>query len=469
MLKEMFLQHLLPTLGIFALTAAGLSAQTTLFSEDFNTGTIPPSGWTEVNNGVSAGWEPGFSNTAAWHDDYHGANDNSLLSPAFDALGITEMYLHGKQHQTYASWREDNFIEVSLDGGLTFTLVYAETGGDNGSGMPMNTDLSAFVGATGMQLNFRYIGDYANEWGLDDVIVNDSPPPPPPPTWIHLPTVFAPVPGFRENFDSLSGTLPAHMAVNMLDSDSRMTTPDGWCNYGQLDTCLEPYDGAACLEMGLMPGTSNYLQVSNALVIGLNGWGVSDLSMTFHAKHYGEESHEDDGIFVSDDGLHWYSCLSDWSSHAGSSNYNFITCDLGGTPADTSGEFYLAIGQQDDYPFADLDGVSIDNITVNCPLYTVSNLRGGSTATMRLQGAEPNSIASFVYSRTPGPTPTLYGLADFGSVYTIYHQEFVPATGEITVQMPIPPLATGQTFWTQALELTPTTARFSNSYKVTIS
>ena len=32
-------------------------AQTVLLEEDFNGGSFPPAGWSELNNGVSLGWE----------------------------------------------------------------------------------------------------------------------------------------------------------------------------------------------------------------------------------------------------------------------------------------------------------------------------------------------------------------------------------------------------------------------------
>jgi hypothetical protein len=456
---------LLLSAGLLA-TASNAFAQTTLFTEDFNSGIVPPAGWVEVNNGISVGWEPGSSGTTAWHDDYHGLNDNSLLSPAFDGTTVTEMYLHGLQGQVYPTWREENLVEVTLDGGLTFTVVYSEDGLDSASGLPLEANLSNYAGLAGIQMNFHYIGDYANEWELQGLLVDDIAPPPPPPTWTHLPTTFMPVAGFRENFDSLGGVIPGHMAINMLDPSTRADVTGGWCNVGQMGTCVDPYDGNVSLEMGLIPGSTNYDQISNALVIGLNGAGATDMSMSFQAMHYGEEAHEDDGVFVSSDGLVWQDCVDEWYNIAGSSEYKMVVCDLASTTVDVSGQFYVAIGQQDDFPFADLDGVSVDNIAINCPVYTVSNLVTGSTAQIKLEHAAPGAYTFFVYSRTPGPSVTNFGLADFGSVYTIYAQHVVDLNGEVNFSLPMPPAGAGQTFWTQVLELTPTTSRFSNGLRM---
>jgi len=449
-------------------TAGNAFAQTTLFTEDFTSGVVPPAGWVENNNGVSAGWEPDSSGTMAWHDDFHGLNDNSLLSPAFDGTSVTEMYLHGLQGQLYPTWRDQNLVEVTLDGGLTYTVVYDEDGLDSASSLPLEANISAYAGLAGIQLNFRFIGDYANEWELESLLVDDVAPPPPPPNWTHLPTAFVPVAGFRENFDSLGGVLPSHMTVNMLDSATRADHPDAWCNVGQLATCLQPYDGANNLEMGLLPGSTNYYEVSNALVIGLNGAGATDLTMSFQAIEFGEELNADDGVFVSSDGLIWEACLTDWATHAGFEVYDLATCDLASTTVDTSGQFYVAIAQQDNFPYGYLDGVGVDNIAISCPVYTVSNLVANGSATIQLAHSVSGAYATFVYSRTPGPSVTPFGLADFGSTYTIFAQHAVDLNGEVNFSLPIPPLAGGQTFWTQVLELTPTTSRFSNGLKLTV-
>ncbi len=462
MLRNLFLGASLAAL------AGSASAQTTVFAETFDSGVVPPTGWTELNNGVSLGWESDSTGTAAWHDDFYGANDNSLLSPAFDASGVSELYLHGLQGQLYPTWRDLNLIEVTLDGGLTFTAVYSETGTDTGDYLPMNVNLSTYAGISSIQLNFRFIGDYANEWDLYDIQVRDDPPPPPPPTWTHLPTTFFPAYGFRENFDSLNGFVPSHMALNALDEATRNDDPEAWCNIGQAANCMDPYDGNACLEMGLMPGSSNSHLVSNALVIGLNGAGATNMIMTFQAMEFGEEVNANDGVFVSEDGLIWEPCLTEWHTHAGQSEYNFVVCDLASTTVNVSGDFYVAIAQEDDYEFAYLDGVSIDNITINCPLYQEPNLVGGSTANFELNACTPGSFVSLVYSRTPGPTVTPYGIADVGSPYTRIGSTLAGGAGNVNFSESVPAAATGHTVWTQAVEIASTSARFSNGFKLIV-
>ena len=61
-------RNLLIGAGLVAF-AGTLSAQTTLLTETFDSGVVPPTGWSETNNGNSAGWEPDFTGLKAWHDD----------------------------------------------------------------------------------------------------------------------------------------------------------------------------------------------------------------------------------------------------------------------------------------------------------------------------------------------------------------------------------------------------------------
>ncbi len=461
-------RNLLIGAGLVAL-ASNASAQTTLLTENFDSGVVPPTGWTEANNGISAGWEPDLGLVKAWHDDYTGLNDNSLISPSFDASGVTEMYLHCTQDQLFASWRDTNNVEVSVDGGLTFTVVYSETGTLTLTDDPLDVDMSAYAGNADVQVSFHYVGDYANDWKVDNVVVDDIAPPPPPALWPHLPTTFMPADGFRENFESLGGAVPSHMAVNMLDAATRLDYADAWCNVGQLGAAINPYDGANNLEMGLLPGSTNYFEVANALIIGLNGAGATDMMMSFQAIDYGEEFADNDGVFVSSDGLNWEACLTDWGTTIDPlEEWSMLTCDLGSTTVDTSGDFYVAICQQDNFPYGYLDGIGVDNITISCPIYAVSNLVAGATANLDVSNCIPSANVYLAYSLTTGPTATPYGLADLGSPYTMIGAFSADASGNVNTTMPIPAIALGVTAWTQALEITPTTARFSNGLKVTV-
>ncbi len=450
-----------------------VTGQTTLLSEDFRSGTFPPVGWSELNNGVSLGWEDDV-NEYAFHDDFHGANDNHLLTPVMDWSTVSAVYLHAVQELTFAQYMDTCSVDVTLDGGLTFTQVYVETSAVDGAQV-LEVDLSAFAGQAVAQMSFHYFGDFANEWRIDEALIDDQPFEPPL-YWPELPTVFASAENYWETFDNFTGTVPPHLAVNRLNNVTREFDSEAWCNIGQLGPCIQAHSGQYCLEMGLDPSATQFHEVSNGLILGLDGTGVTNFVMGFQAIHFGEEPHIDDGLFLSDDGVNWVPLLLDWEHLIGAGNignWEPMVVDLSSTSVDVSGPFYLAFAQADDYPYGGLDGVGIDDIVIGTLpplLYNVQNLVAGQQATFTVTGAEATSHIALAYSRTgPGPTNTSYGIAAMTDpIYTI--GVYLPdGNGNLTVNLPIPPTAAGVPIWTQALEITDYGAGiFSNALALVI-
>lgn len=440
------------------LLAASLPAQTTVLSEDFRSCVMPPVGWSEGNNGISLGWEDDLCEFA-FHDDFSGANDNQLISPVLDFSGLSEVWLHAVEVRDFSFATVRNAIEISTDGGATWSDVWTSTTVDDGT-FAIHVDLSAYAGLSGVQFAFDYEGDFANRWRIDQVVIDDQPYIPPL-RWPNLPFNFVSADGFLETFDTLTGVLPDYLEVNQVDAALRTYDPLGWCNIGQQGICTNPRTGQFCLEMGLDPSTGLFHQVSNALIIGLNGAGVSNFVMEFYAKHYGEELHPDDGVFISDDGINWTPLLTDWETLIGSGNLDTwvpLSCDLSSTAVDVSGDFFVAFSQSDDFPYANLDGIGIDDINVGgAPplLFNVQNLVAGSQATLTVTGADPTSIVIMGYSlRGPGPTTTPFGVADLTQPIDQIGRFAPDAQGEVMITSPVPPTAAGVPIWTQALEIT---------------
>ena len=166
---------------LLAVLAAPLAAQTTLLAEDFSSLQVPPAGWTEENNGNSVGWElePAGSGVLwtsdhAFHDDFFGWNDNALVTPALDFSAVSAVSASCQQGVTYASWRDHHYVDVSLDGGNTFIHVADDLALDGIS--TLVTDLSAYAGINGVKVAWRYTGDYASEWELDDILISSTGP-----------------------------------------------------------------------------------------------------------------------------------------------------------------------------------------------------------------------------------------------------------------------------------------------------
>lgn len=467
-------RHLLQFLPIFALLTQLATAQSVYLDEGFDSGSFPPAGWVEQNNGVSLGWESGPSR--AVHADWYGANDNRLVTPSMDFSVGSVFALHLTHDQLFARYRDQNEIELSLDGGTTFTPVYSIDTQVDADGIILDLDLSAWGGQPDVQLGFRYLGDFANEWCLDEVIVDDFLPEPPP-TWPNLPTEFIVWEDYCERFDELNGVLPSSFAANSVNEATRFPDLDGWCNIGQLAPCTEVFSGLASLELGLNPGTTNFHSVANAMIIGFDGTGMQNTAFEMMVWQAGEELDADDGIFVSVDGLTWVPLRVDWVRMTAGASYvkqwRRVGGDLATSGLDLSGNFYFAIAQADDFPFGGQDGVAIDNLccggAVEPLRYEISNLIAGATARFEVSGLDRDAFVSLMYSFAgPGPTVTPFGLADLGSPYATLATVDADRNGRAQISLLVPTGLLGRTVWTQAVEILGASGRFSNSLEVTV-
>jgi hypothetical protein len=446
--------------------ATSLMGQTTLLNQNFNSGNVPPFGWSESNNGASQGWQADVTGTMALHSDESGWNDNALISPVMDLTTVGLAFVHGVQGQNFSAWREQNLVQVTLDGGLSFQTI-GQLSGPDGQGYSFHFDLSTYLGQSAVQLSLRYQGSYANEWFLDHVVVDDQNPPPPAAHWPNLPTAFVSGVAWMEDFDAITaGSLPPHMAVNSVNSYTRLTDLEGWCNVGQLGPSNGAYSSSNALEMGLVPGSMEYHDVSNALIIGLNGAGVMDFHFSFHARQFGEEISPDDGIWVSEDGSNWTLVVGDWVALTGGTllegEWRTAHCDLSTAGLDLSGDFYLAIAQQDNYPYKNEDGVGVDQLALDRPVMDAVNLVVSETATLTVENVDPYSLVLPLRSFSDGLTPTAMGLLNLGQPFESLGFLTPDAAGIAQAQFQVPFLAKGLTFYLQALEINGLDARISN-------
>jgi hypothetical protein len=165
-------------LAALTLTSA---ASSQVLSEDFSSG-VPPTGWTHVNhNGNGVGWIPDGTGRA-WHEDENLgglASDNHLVSPAFDLTGVAGTKLTFDGETNYATYLANNpagygngisNMEITTDGGLTWIMVWTDTSLVNGFYSPC-VNISAFDGMTNVQLGIYFFGDYAQEWWVDNVVI----------------------------------------------------------------------------------------------------------------------------------------------------------------------------------------------------------------------------------------------------------------------------------------------------------
>ena len=173
-------------LFLFVLGVAPLTAQSVALSEDFSGGTFPPAGWVQVQLGPNnSGWVNG--NGRAWHEDFTGSTtENYLVSPALDLTTYSQVFLHFEGETNYAQYRANHpnsvgdgisNVQVTTDGGNNWTTVWTDTSQNSFDTYAPSIDLGAYAGMTNVQVAFYFYGTFAQEWWVDNVIVDDEPVP----------------------------------------------------------------------------------------------------------------------------------------------------------------------------------------------------------------------------------------------------------------------------------------------------
>jgi hypothetical protein len=160
-----------------------------LLYEDFEGGFLPP-GWLRTEPIEDQEWRWATDQThsglySALYDDLFGPQDGWLVTPQVTPTLGSELIFW--QYQNYAAFYEGHSIWVSLgsndpkDGDF---VKLADLGpGAEETWEEMRVDLSAYAGQP-IYLAFRYEGDWADEWYVDDVevtvalvLVHDGPTP----------------------------------------------------------------------------------------------------------------------------------------------------------------------------------------------------------------------------------------------------------------------------------------------------
>jgi len=153
-----------------------------LIFESFEDG-VPPMDWTIMTSGESYTWaqEMGESHsgaasaavrygpTGAWQDEW-------LVTPAIDASALSGITLEFWEAEAYwADWGFAHSIMVSTtvpDDPAAFSTLITWTPADHtivSWADPIELDLSAYAGEPVLYVAFRYEGEYADDWYIDDV------------------------------------------------------------------------------------------------------------------------------------------------------------------------------------------------------------------------------------------------------------------------------------------------------------
>lgn len=164
------------------LLAAPAAAQNVLFAEDFDAGI--PGTWSQLHlSSILDPWYPGTSPATSSPDVFHEYfcahgfffRDNVLLSPPIDLRGYSRVDFDCVQHQLFPLQRVYNKVEVTTNGGGSYTVIHDERGTFSGPGT-IHASMDAFAGMANVQVAFHYKGTVANEWRIDDVRITSPQP-----------------------------------------------------------------------------------------------------------------------------------------------------------------------------------------------------------------------------------------------------------------------------------------------------
>jgi hypothetical protein len=184
------MKKLLLSLMLVSASFGLTKAQTTIYSEDFESGSLPSS-WNNITNASDGGWLVGdatalssssfpidaHTTIAATNDDNCNCDkSNDILSTGtIDLSGQTMVFMSFASYfydLSYQGVNEDGEVVVSTDGGSTWTSVYTVPA-NTGSWQTDLVDLSAYAGNASVQVGFKYNdnGGWLYGFAIDDVLI----------------------------------------------------------------------------------------------------------------------------------------------------------------------------------------------------------------------------------------------------------------------------------------------------------
>jgi len=238
------------------LLSSGALAQNLFFQQNFDGGI--PSTWSNIHMGSSPDvWLTAPNQVdgtpCVYHESFCNSGshfrDNILLSPPLDLSGLTQASFSCEQVQGSAASMFYNKIEVTTDGGLTYTVIKDLAGSPNGFST-VSADMDAFAGMPSVRVALHYKGYIANAWWADDVAVLTTNP-------VH--TIRNLVAGQTARFEVRGVPPGSTVAIGMSAGAGPITTPYGPLELSRpitrLPLLLADANGEATYDL-LVPGSS---------------------------------------------------------------------------------------------------------------------------------------------------------------------------------------------------------------------
>ena len=161
-----------------AVSGSGIDA---LFYEDFTLGVFPPEGWVEYQEYSANGWrlgQPGHGDTYCAFHGRDGDDEDYLVTPQISIpAGKATYELEFMQYEYFLSYYEGHGILVSTgspdpddDDWVLLQEIYPGTQLEWEA--VEDISLAAYAGQD-IYLAFYYYGDHADEWSVDDIVIQE--------------------------------------------------------------------------------------------------------------------------------------------------------------------------------------------------------------------------------------------------------------------------------------------------------
>lgn len=255
------------------LLASASFAQNVFFEESFDGG-IPPT-WSNIQLGSSPDlWLPASGQVNGTPCVYHESfcnfgfffRDSILLSPPIDLSGLSQASFFCEQVQAGAGSMFYNKIEVTTNGGQSYTVIKDLAGSPNGYGT-VSANMNAFAGMPSVQVALHYKGTIANDWWADSVTVLTPNP-------VH--TIRSLVGGSTARFEVRGVPPGSRIAIGLSAGAGPISTPYGQLNLSppitRLPQLVADQNGVAFYDL-FVPGSSSGMTIHSQAVVFFPGGG----------------------------------------------------------------------------------------------------------------------------------------------------------------------------------------------------
>ncbi|WP_312299540.1 T9SS-dependent choice-of-anchor J family protein [Chryseobacterium sp.] len=164
----------------------GIMIKSQLLTENFESATFPPSGWTVQSTNTAFTWASttgisGTKSAGVAYDPDLVAQDEKLISPSLNLTNVLNPVLTFKSNfNPYWSITPNNnydtVVKVSTNNGATWTQIWSE----NDITVPtpagfatynITIPLTSLIGQANVKIAFNYIGNDGAQWRIDDISV----------------------------------------------------------------------------------------------------------------------------------------------------------------------------------------------------------------------------------------------------------------------------------------------------------